>query len=246
MPSERYYIDAPLFPQTTQELKGAEFHHLIHVMRTRKGDRVELVNGKGVLAQGIVQDFSKDKARIQIEEIHQESPSSSHLILAQAFSKQNRLDFILEKGTELAVDHFWLFPGQHSAKKECYPSQMERMHALTIAAMKQCGRLYLPTISFIPPIAEWQDQLTHSSSFFGDLDPQAPLFKTALETHPPVFPSIFITGPEGGFSEEEVKLLKNQGAIGVKLHKNILRTETAALIAVGLLTHLKHQEWHLG
>lgn len=242
MPSERYFIDADFLSQKHQELMGPEFHHLAHVMRTRKGDSIELVNGKGALAQAIVHDFSKDKARLHIEEVYQEPSAPCQLILAQAFSKQNRLDFIFEKGTELGVDHFWLFAGQHSAKKECYPSQIERMRAVTIAAMKQCGRLYLPTISFIPPIVEWADRLSQLSSFFGDLNPEALLFEKAwkerVNSHAPPF--VFITGPEGGFSEEEVISLKDQGAIGVKLHKNILRTETASIMALSLLSHWNH------
>lgn len=239
MPSERYFIDADFFSQKHVELAGSEFHHLVHVMRTRKGESIELVNGKGSLAQAIVHDFTKDKARLHVEDVYHETSQPCHLILAQAFSKQSRLDFIFEKGTELGVDHFWLFPGQHSAKKECYPSQIERMRTVTIAAMKQCGRLYLPSISFIVPINAWENQLTGKSSFFGDLDPSAPLFETAwkkgLNSHTPPF--VFITGPEGGFSEEEVKSLKDQSAVGVKLHQNILRTETASIMAMGLLSH---------
>jgi 16S rRNA (uracil1498-N3)-methyltransferase len=241
MPAERYFIDTDLSSHNYQELSGSEFHHLAHVMRARKGDAVELVNGRGTLAQATVLDVTKHKAGIQIEEIYQESPPPSRLILAQAFSKQNRLDFILEKGTELGVDSFWLFPGDHSAKKECYPSQLERAHTLTIAAMKQCGRLYLPSIVLKPAIEEW-NELSQVSSFFGDLDSTAPLFATAWETarkqsNPPTYPIVFVTGPEGGFSSQETNALKDQGAIGVKLHPNILRAETASIMSLSLLSH---------
>lgn len=240
MPSERYFIDADLHHNQYQELSGSEFHHLAHVMRTKKGESVEIVNGRGTLAQARVSDLGKDKARLQIEEIYQEPTPPCRLILAQALSKQNRLDVILEKGTELGVDQFWLFPGHHSAKKECYPSQLERGHAITVAAMKQCGRLYLPSITIKPALDEIDEwgELTQSSAFFGDLDPAAPLFEVAWnKLNPPSDPVIFITGPEGGFSQQEIGLLKEQGAIGVKLHANILRTETASLMALSLLSH---------
>lgn len=236
MPAERYFIDANLNIHQQQELSGSEFHHLVHVMRTRKGDLIEVVNGRGTLAQAIVQDLSKDKARLQIEDIYQEPPSSCQLILAQAIVKQNRLEMILEKGTELGVDSFWLFPGDHSAKKEYYPSQLERAHTIIVSAMKQCGRLYLPSIIIKPPINEW-DTLS-SSSFFGDLDFSAPLFATVWQQlTSPSYPAIFITGPEGGFSKPEIDLLKKQKALGVKLHSHILRAETASLMALSLLSH---------
>lgn len=236
MPAERYFIDSDFIPHRQQELSGAEFHHLAHVMRTRKGENIELVNGKGALAQAFVQEVAKDKAKLQIEEVYQEPTPPFRLVLAQALSKQNRLDVILEKGTELGVDAFWLFPGQHSAKKECYPSQLERAQTITIAAMKQCGRLYLPSLILKPSINEWST--LSQSAFFGDLDPLAPRFETAWkQLNPPSYPIIFITGPEGGFSEQEIARLKNLGAQGVKLHSNILRTETASVMALSLLSH---------
>lgn len=237
MPAERYFINADLYPYQQPEISGSEFHHLVHVMRTRKGDAVELVNGKGVLAQAIVHDLAKDKARFEIQEVYQEPASPCRLILAQALSKQNRLDVILEKGTELGVDEFWLFPGHHSSKKECYPSQLDRAYTITIAAMKQCGRLDLPSIAVKPSIDQWEE-FTPSSAFFGDLDPTAPLFEIAWKRlHSSTYPSVFITGPEGGFSQHEIDALKELNATGVKLHPYILRTETASIMALSLLSH---------
>jgi 16S rRNA (uracil1498-N3)-methyltransferase len=237
MPAERYFLDHDLQLNGYQELKGSEFHHLAHVMRTQKGESIELVNGKGILAQATVQNISKDKALLKIEQVHQASTSPCRLILAQAYSKSHRMDFILEKGTELGVDSFWLFPGLHSAKKECYPSQLERAQAVTIAAMKQCGRLYLPEIILQPSIDQWKN-FDNMTAFFGNLEPEAPLFEKAWRSlHSPAFPLVFVTGPEGGFSQQEIIGLKEKGALGVKLHENILRTETASLMALSLLSH---------
>jgi 16S rRNA (uracil1498-N3)-methyltransferase len=257
MPAERYYLDNIFKAHGQLELKGSEFHHLAHVMRTRKGDSVELVNGKGSLAQAIVQDLAKDKAMLKIEHVYQEPDPPCRLILAQALPKPNRLDFILEKGTELGVNKFWLFPGHYSAKRECSPSQWERAQMVTIAAMKQCGRLHLPSLHLQPTIDQWKNW-TNATIFFGDLDPEAILFEAAWKnlytprsngslfegenlikeciSHPS-YPIIFITGPEGGFSQQEVQCLKDMGAQGVKLHNNILRTDTASLMALSLLSH---------
>ena len=237
MPAERYFIDTDFHTYSHQELFGSEFHHLAHVMRTRKGDSIQLVNGRGALAQAFVQDLAKDRAYLEIQHVHQEPQPPCRLILAQALAKPNRLDFILEKGTELGVDSFWIFPGHHSTQKECYPSQLERARTLTIAAMKQCGRLFLPSITLKPPIKEWSE-LNQFTPFFGDLDLNAPLFEIAWKNLQPLSsPWLFITGQEGGFSQQEVEALKEKGVIGVKLHTNILRTETASLMAISLLSH---------
>lgn len=238
MPAERYFIEQSLSPNACCELKGPEFHHLAHVMRTQRGDVVEIVNGQGALALATLHEIKKDKALLIVNEMKQTPPSPCRLVLAQAFPKPNRLDFILEKGTELGVDSFWLFPGHHSVKKECYPSQLERARTITIAAMKQCGRLYLPSIDLLPPIEKWQQELKGKAAFFGDINPEAPLFeKTWDHLEKILLPVIFIIGPEGGLSKAEEESLNRQGAKGVKLHGNILRTETASLMALSLLSH---------
>lgn len=235
MPIERYFSATSFQANQLCELKEAEFHHLAHVMRTRKGDTVELVNGQGFLAQACVQSIEKNRALLQIESVLQEEPPRYQLILAQALSKPNRLDFILEKGTELGVTAFWLFPGELSAKKEFYPHQMERAQALTIAAMKQCGRLTLPEIHLLPALGQWSEW--PPLAFFGDVHPTAPLFEAVWKQSSSRDLSMFITGPESGFSAQEVEILKNHGVKGVKLHPFILRTETASLMALSLLSH---------
>lgn len=237
MPAERYFLDHSFKPNDHYELKGSEFHHLAHVMRTRKGETVELVNGKGALAQATVRDILKEKAILTIDQVYQEPDQPCRLILAQAIPKPNRLDFILEKGTELGVDCFWLFPGQYSAKKEFFPHQLERAQTLTIAAMKQCGRLTLPNLILQPSLDEWPS-LAEMSAFFGDLESEAPPFEEAWKKlNSPSYPILFVTGPEAGFSKQEVHILRERGATGVKLHPNILRTDTASIMALSLLSH---------
>lgn len=236
MPAERYFIDQDLKEHQTLEIKDAEFHHMAHVMRTRKGERVEVINGRGALAQAIVQDLSRDRAVLMLEDLFITPPSPCRLILAQALPKANRLDFILEKGTELGVDEFWLFPGDLSAKKDFFPSQLERAQAVLISAIKQCGRLTLPHLALKPTLKNWPS--FPALAFFGDLEEDAPLFETAWKEKGPFsLPVVFFTGPESGFSSEEVQLLRKGQAAGVKLHSNVLRTETASLMALSLLSH---------
>ena len=238
MPAERYYFDQSLSSETIIELRGTEFHHLTHVMRTKKGDYVEIVNGKGELASGHVEILMRDKALLKIKKVEKEEKKSLSLTLAQALVKPNRLEFLLEKGTELGVESFYFFPGEHSSNKNCYPSHLERMRTITIAAMKQCGRLFLPTIQLLPPISQWclnDDKIV----FFGDLNRQAHHFEeTWKNLHLTSKNQImFVTGPEGGFSENEMIALKKMRAHGVQLHPHILRAETASIMAISLLSH---------
>lgn len=240
MPAERYFIDQPLNLQSQIILKDTEFHHLIHVMRTRKGEQVELINGQGLLALATVKDILKDQARLFINEVHTEMQRKERVILAQAIPKPNRLDFIIEKGTELGVDEFWLFPGKLSLKKDFSENQLERLESQTIVAMKQCGRLFLPKLCVKPALKEWKEWPKHA--FFGDIESQAPLFlniwkEKNWEEKDKIESIIFFVGPESGFNEEEISCLRQNGVTGVRLHQNILRTDTASLVALSLITH---------
>lgn len=225
MPAERFYFDAP-FTETVA-LKGEEFHHLARVMRAKVGDSIELVNGKGALAKGVITSLHSDAAEVKISSVFQDPKKHPQIILAQGLSRQNHLEWIIEKGTELGVTSFWLFPGEKSEKKEF---KEKRLKHLAVSAMKQCGRLYLPSIEKKPPLSSWKP--LSGSLFFGDLESQMPLPKPQIE------PIIFFVGPEKGFSPNELDILqKNLKALGVRLHENILRTETAGIVALAQISY---------
>src|SRR5579862_10014163 len=110
MPHNRYYLDTPFQENKTVTLADEEFHHLSRVLRARVGDKVELVNGRGQLAHAHLMELTKKEARLGIKAI-EESKQKPPLILAQALTRMNHLEWIIEKGTELGTTSFWLFPG---------------------------------------------------------------------------------------------------------------------------------------
>ncbi|HSX11173.1 MAG TPA: RsmE family RNA methyltransferase [Chlamydiales bacterium] len=222
MPAERFYIDAPL--TDTLSLEGTEFHHLAHVMRARVGDSIELVNGRGALATAEVTALSRHSATLSILSATTTPTPSERLLLAIPLMRPSKLELIIEKCTELGADTFWLYPAHHSDKDDLSPNQLERLTHIAISAMKQCGRLDLP-----PILLKRFDDLfqTDATCLFGDTRPTAHKIP-----HPPK--ALFITGPEKGFSPQELKLL-DQKATGVQLHRNILRAETAPIVALCLL-----------
>lgn len=232
MPSERYFVKSI---ESEVVMEGQEFHHLSRVMRARIGDQIELINGEGVLAKATVKELLKKQVLLEVTEIKREEPNQKTVFLAQAIPKPNRLDYILEKGTELGVDEFWLFPGEKSVKEHFSENQFERMNGILIAAIKQTRRLFLPKLKVISPLIEWKD--FSGSWFFGDVEERAPLFVTEWNKHQIKFPIVFCVGPESGFSTREVDYLKRNGVKGVCLHQNILRTDTAPLVALSLIEH---------
>lgn len=237
MPIERFYCDDQLEEGKTFYLQGGEFHHLARVVRIRPGETVEVVNGRGYLAKAVVEQLEKDRVGMKIKSVFVESEENDRIILAQAFPKKERLDFILEKGTELGVDEFWFFPGDLSIKKDFSQNQIERAQQLTLAAMKQCGRLTLPLVKVLPPFEKWS--YIPKNAFFGEVGEGVPAFMKIWGAIKEPFPLIFFVGPESGWSSKETTLFRQRGVSGVSLHHNILRTDTASLVAVSLVKHAR-------
>lgn len=236
MPHNRYYIDAPLEQDAFVTLTGDEWHHLSRVIRSRKGDSVELVNGKGLLAEATVHELRKNDAELLIGSVI-DKPLPPPLILAQAIPRMNHLEWIIEKGTELNATEFWLFPGNLSEKDTLSINQLARLKHLSISAMKQCGRLDLPQIRLMPSLTQWEP--ISGTLLFGDTSEDAPyLWDLPLDIPLPP-PTILLIGPEKGFDSKEIHFMSQKlNAKGMRLHPNILRAETAPLVGLSLIQQL--------
>lgn len=230
MPIYRYYLNSPLTPNSEVILDDEEAHHLIHVTKVKVGTAVELVNGHNTIAKATVVRIERAQAHLKITASESRAAPSSKLILAQAIVRANRLDTIVEKGTELGMDALWIFPASRSEEKTIYEAQRKRLERISINAMKQSGRLDLPKIALKPPLEAWNEALP-LPAFFGDTKSHKRLETSSKE-------ALIFIGPESGFSEEEREWFCRHQVMGVKLHENILRVDTAAIIAVGVLSSL--------
>lgn len=237
MPAERYFCPEEFVVGSSLLISGGESQHLVKVMRNSCGDVIELCNGRGTLASAKITAVERQGVFVTIEEILKFEPLPSAVILAQGMPKMNRLDFIVEKGTELGMTHLRLFPGERSEKIGLSSQQRERIAMQLIAAMKQCGRLYLPKVELAPPLAEWGSSgvAPVGVELFGDLGEQAHSFYSLRQRGILTGAVTAFIGPEAGLTSREEKILRKRGAIGVKLHKNILRTETAAIVMLALI-----------
>lgn len=230
MPVGRYFIDAPLVAGATHFLDDEQSHHLLTVIRTRPGERIELVNGQDALAYATLLDSEKRCAYVLIESVETHS-SPYTLILIQALARFNRLETIAEKGTELGMTHLWLFPAERSEKKTLSPTELNRLARLSLSSLKQCGRLSLPPILLKPPLLTWSSLPT--PAYFGDLTQNTPPLSHVWQPSPT---ASFITGPESGLSPPEIAHLRSLHATPISLHPYTLRTDTASLAALTLLS----------
>lgn len=220
MPADRFFVDAPIGQVIA--LSGEEAHHL-HVMRVRPGEEVEVVNGRGILARARIEMIDKKEASLEVISRIEHPTPKTRLILAQALPRFSALEWIVEKGTELGTTEFLLFPAERSEKKSLTEHQLQRLRLLAQSALKQCGRLFLPTITIHPSLDHWDKP--QGTLYFGDVGSAPKLSNPSSHT-------LFFIGPEKGFSPTESERLQQFGAHGISLHENTLRTETAAIAAL--------------
>lgn len=217
MPENRYFIDQNLFKNQTLQIPKNELKHL-QVMRKKTGDFIEIVNGRNQLAQATL--VSSEMA--SIDSVETAPPPSIEIVLALGFLRPKNLYWVIEKGTELGASSFWLFPTKKSEKKALTKTQHTRLQNLIISAVKQCGRLDLPSICFPPPLSKWKKPSI--PLFYGDLGSKKRLTKCDS--------AIVAIGPESGFTKEELNILKALGGTPISLSSFTLRAETAAICAL--------------
>lgn len=226
MPQNRYFIDQDIFKDDTVFLKNMEMHHL-KVLRKKKEDFVEIINGKDILAEGIIQEIKKDHTKIFIQKVTKKK-IRSNLVLLQPLMQFSKLKLITEKACELGIDEIIFFPSENSLKN-LSKNQMEKLKKTVISSVKQCGRLSLLTLLQIKNIKN-----IPSISFYADIN--------GIKTPPPLKgEKIFFTvGPEKGFSKEEIQYMQNISAQPISLSKNILKAETASITICTIFSYLKN------
>lgn len=212
----------------TLRLEGGAQHHLCHVLRLRVGDAVELRDGQGGLAAARLERVTKASA--ELSHGPRETPplpAQPALHLALPLLKGRRLDWALEKGTELGVAGFHLYVGRHGVVQR--ESRPERYAEILRAAFMQSRRLWLPVLSGPRPFAGLLAEAAERGWQQGWADERragqgdsAPLAAGAR-------PLLAWIGPEGGFASEERSALAAAATLALDLGPWRLRAETAAL-----------------
>lgn len=235
MPENRYFTNQELKQNLSISLQGQEASHMSVIMRKKKNDTVEIINGKGFLSEAKILEISEKKATLKIEKIYFEKEKKQKIILVQSVIKPNKLELILEKCTELGVSEFWMFFSKHSQKMDFSENRIERFEKILISAIKQCGRLYLPKMKFLNTKEELKN--AEGQLFLGSVAKESKkLIDSDIKNENNLF---FIIGPESGFTEDEILFFEQSiKAMPIKLNENILRSETAAISSIAILSHL--------
>lgn len=210
----RLYYACSLKSKELIILKKEIKHYLLNVMRLKQNDKLHLFNEKDGEFEGVLIDSNT----IAVEK-HTEKPViTSPKALAFCLIKQHRLNFLIEKATELSVSHLYPLISQNTQVKNF---NIERYQKISIEAAEQSGRFDIPHIYPQKTLKKFCDNLPNDFQWhFGS---------TRIKTSLPIQKSPgFIIGPEGGFSKEEERLLEKI-CTPLSMGRNVLRAETAAL-----------------
>ncbi|MFN3917951.1 MAG: RsmE family RNA methyltransferase [Flavobacteriales bacterium] len=223
-----------LFYGTYQEsyilLSEAETHHLSKVLRLKEGDEVLASTGDGKVYNGRIKLISKKQTLIEKDAVYkEESEKNVKLSIGVGILKTNeRLEWLLEKATELGVSQIHLLQTERTERNKINP---ERLQKIITAACKQSLKGRIPSlvapqkfIDFVKTHAATEQKfIAHCQQW--DLSPLKHQLKSGLNT-------VLLIGPEGDFTEKEVTDAEASGFKSCGLGKERLRTETAAIVAV--------------
>lgn len=230
---KRFLIEGELKEGLELVLAPEESKHAARVMRLVAGDEILLADGKGREARAEILDAEKTGMRVRVLSLEASRARPYRLELWQATLKGPRMDWLVEKATELGVDALRPIRSQYSVAE----GKLERWQRLAQSALKQSGNLRLPEITEATPLAEAWAQLP--AAFTGILlSPSAKQgLAAALAATSAQGNVILAIGPEGGFSPEEENAFLARGFLACGLSSQILRGETAALAALAVASH---------
>ncbi len=233
MSGPRTYSSSPLSSGQRIDLDDQAVAHLIRVLRMGEGDAIRLFNGDGHEYAGQLCDVQKKGAAVMVGEIlRSDAKTALTLQLGQVVSKGDRMDFTIQKATELGISDItplWSERCEVRLKGERLDKKMEHWQKVAISACEQSGRNRIPTIHAPQHFADWAKDNNADVRLLLHPHRQKPLRDYAQPTS-----VALLVGPEGGFSEQEVEMAMSSGFAGLTLGPRILRTETAALAALSV------------
>ncbi len=232
----RFFVPASALQSTAVAIPQDVAHHLKTVLRLCPGDEIILLDGAGTLCRCRLEAVAKQSASAHILQRWQEPETAFPIELIQALPKGDKMDLVLQKGTELGIGHFTPALSERSVgalPTGRHAKRLERWDRIIREAARQCRRPILPRLSEPAPLEEALAASRSELRLMLWEEESRPL-SLALPEAPPEHAAILV-GPEGGFSPGEAAIARNHGFIPVRLGPRILRTETAGFAMASIL-----------
>ena len=243
----RFYIAPSAWNPENLRLDEAEAHHALTVLRLKAGDRVVAFDGRGQEATAEIGEGSKKSLSLRVVHAAKTPPLPCRIVLAQAVPKGKNMDLIIQKATELgAAEIAPLLSDRTVVRVEDErgeaEAKREKWQAVAIEAAKQCGQNWLPSVGlpkspkeFLAERAKDFDLLWIASLQPDAKHPRAWLRDFGSNARPKS--ALVLVGPEGDFTPAEIAMAKAAGCRPITLGPIVLRTETAAIYCLSVLSY---------
>lgn len=232
----RFYIETELNIGNTIELTESVFHHWVRVLRAKVQEKAIFFNGKGGEYRVTLTEINKKNAFVSVdhfEEINRTAPFK--VILGQVMSKGDRMDYAIQKATELGVTTIQLLTSDRCEMRLKYDRDQKKLdhwQSVAVAACEQCGMNIVPKVLAPISIEEWIQTDLPISRFV--MAPNKDQKNVLLDAQPEL---ALLIGPEGGLSESEIGLSNQHGFVNWCIGDRVLRTETAPVVALSILNY---------
>ncbi len=237
----RFFVDPADITDNNAVLYGPEARHLRLVLRLAAGRIIELFDGRGNIYRAAIQEIGKNQITVQIREKKIFIEQGPKIHFGQALLKGQKMDFLVQKATELGIHAIHPFTSEHCVRQG-HLTRNERWGKISLEACKQCGRPLPPDCC---PVTDFKKIVEQAEGHDCKLIFWEKEMGNNLGRHVPRSKSIFfLIGPEGGFSPDEIRIAQDHGFHPVTLGPRVLRAETAAFCAMSVIQflsgHLNH------
>lgn len=239
--AHHFFLPEKIDPGGPVTLEGENAHHARNVLRVRKGDSITLADSTGQGYTAAVVAVQKERVVVRVKALLASPEPRVKVTLYQGWPKGDKLDFTIEKSTELGVDRIEVVVTERSIPRPhqgAIGRRRERWQQKALAAARQCRRHLVPVVSgpqelpaalnAIQPdtllLVPWEGECTRS-------------LKSVMETVMEKQKLAVLIGPEGGLSPAEIDLARSHGGIPITLGPRILRTETAGLVCLAAIMY---------
>jgi 16S rRNA (uracil1498-N3)-methyltransferase len=238
-----FYTSPDKIGKESLTIEGEEAKHILAVLRHGAGDVIDVVDGCGTKCRVQIDEVSRDflQGRI-LSRTSMENEPDCRLTLAQAVCRKERMDFLVEKATEIGVSSIIPIMTERNLIKVDEASRekkrIDRWTRIAIAAMKQSLRTILPEIYNIAPFEQLLPRIkSFDLCLIASLDKESESLRECEGLRKRPKNMLLIVGPEAGFTEGELSKALAEGAIPVSLGRRRLRTETAGVVFLSLVLH---------
>lgn len=246
MPARRFFVEGVRTPGSSVEIAGSDARKIVRVLRLQDGDAIDVIDSAGTpFFATIAIEGALVRATLAGELAAERAPEPVPMVdVAQALPKGAKMDFVVEKATELGAAAIVPFRSERTVVRDAGNGKLERWRRLAKTAAQQCGRLSVPEIHAVLP--SFDVLLSRFAGydvvlFAWELASRERLRDRLPELLGAARRALIVIGPEGGFTHDEAAAAAARGAALLWLGPRILRTETAAMVLLAIVDAFAQQ-----